>query len=467
MRAQQRRPMIRQLAQPLVASAWANLVRRCRPDVRTLLSRGAARSLRESLVARLSFTGEQAAAWLYRATENTPGVRMASDADVQRALFASGREAATARFLQRFPALRSLWTTQVECWVDFAEELLCRAREFYKRGREISTTRPMISFLGLDLSDLHDGNRSVAQVRFQDGTSWFYKPRSGEPEEVWFDLLTQLNANGAPASFYLVKVVCGNGYFWMQEVPHRACRTVDEVCRFFFRAGALVCLVHRLGGADYHAGNLIACGEHPVIIDCETFFHPASKLPTRWRREEGSVLRTGMLPIQRNGVENVDSVSAFGRRSPGQHAVRRGRRIASADDFSDEIMAGFCAMNSYLSSAPGWTVFQAAANRLQRCDLRRLYRPTPTYYRILSESLAPSCLRDSRTRGEFLRRACRRGPTPRRYLPQEVAALAKADIPAIRAKAAPLRDYTNETLARDVRELRSALGAVISRRASR
>jgi lantibiotic modifying enzyme len=104
-------------------------------------------------------------------------------------------------------------------------------------------------------------------------------------------------------------------------------------------------------------------------------------------------------------------------------------------------------------------VLQSYANRLQRCNLRRLYRPTETYDRILSESVAPRCLRDSKTRREFLRRACKSGPTPRRYLPQEVAALAKADVPAIRAKAALLRNYTKQAFARDVTELRLALGA--------
>lgn len=62
-------------------------------------------------------------------------------------------------------------------------------------------------------------------------------------------------------------------------------------------------LLYLIGAIDFHHENLIACGEHPVLIDLETLFHPdleARELtPDRERPVSSlwdSVLRIGLLP---------------------------------------------------------------------------------------------------------------------------------------------------------------------------
>ena len=41
--------------------------------------------------------------------------------------------------------------------------------------------------------------------------------------------------------------------------------------RFYRRQGALLALLYALEATDFHAENLIASGEFPVLIDLETF----------------------------------------------------------------------------------------------------------------------------------------------------------------------------------------------------
>src|SRR5262249_13080807 len=43
---------------------------------------------------------------------------------------------------------------------------------------------------------------------------------------------------------------------------------------FYRRQGAYLALLYALEATDFHNENLIAAGEHPVLIDLESLFHP-------------------------------------------------------------------------------------------------------------------------------------------------------------------------------------------------
>jgi hypothetical protein len=51
--------------------------------------------------------------------------------------------------------------------------------------------------------------------------------------------------------------------------------------------------VHALGGGDVHADNVRACGQHPVVVDCEVLLRPRRASTAGGR---ASVLETGWLP---------------------------------------------------------------------------------------------------------------------------------------------------------------------------
>jgi len=79
----------------------------------------------------------------------------------------------------------------------------------------------------------------------------------------------------------------------------------DEVRRFYQRQGAYVAVLYLLEGTDFHSGNLIACGEHPVLVDLEALFHsqkidpePTERTADRIARQtiSNSVLCTDLLP---------------------------------------------------------------------------------------------------------------------------------------------------------------------------
>ncbi len=93
----------------------------------------------------------------------------------------------------------------------------------------------------------------------------------------------------------------------VEYVEHQACENEAAAQRFYQRAGMLLCWLYALRGIDCHYQNLIASGEHLVLVDLETLLDPEVKLidnsldaqemeSTAGQQFYDSVLRTGLLP---------------------------------------------------------------------------------------------------------------------------------------------------------------------------
>ena len=127
-----------------------------------------------------------------------------------------------------------------------------------------------------------------------------------------------------------------DGYGWVEYAAPEACPDEATVERYYQRVGALTCLVYLLQGADCHAENLIAAGEHPILVDCETLLNPqpraADAYEDRWtaitqRLLHDSVLSGALLPG--SGADAYDRPGTAcgicdGRREPRE---RRGRWV--------------------------------------------------------------------------------------------------------------------------------------------
>src|SRR5690606_9751936 len=116
-------------------------------------------------------------------------------------------------------------------------------------------------------------------------------------------LLTWLNARGAEPVFRTLEVLDRGDHGWVEFVSPAACGSEEEVGRFYRRQGGYLALLHLLEATDFHYENLIAAGEHPVLVDLETLFHPGVEGSELQRSEErvglaiqDTVLRVGLLP---------------------------------------------------------------------------------------------------------------------------------------------------------------------------
>ena len=209
--------------------------------------------------------------------------------------------AAAQGLLRQYPVLARQVVETVSRWVDYSLEILGhlaadadRLREAFSPGRGLGVLTEAQTGQG----DAHRGRRSVALLRFDSGLGLVYKPRPLTMDAAFQDLLEWTGARGFAPAFRRLRVLDVDGHGWAERVEAAPCASAEEVARFYLRQGGYLALLYALSAIDMHHENLIAVGEHPVLVDLEALFHPVDE--TLGREDQGlapdTVLRIGFLP---------------------------------------------------------------------------------------------------------------------------------------------------------------------------
>ncbi|HTT70594.1 MAG TPA: type 2 lanthipeptide synthetase LanM family protein, partial [Anaeromyxobacteraceae bacterium] len=320
--------------------------------------------------------------------------------------------------------------------------------------------------------DSHRQGRSVLIARFSSGFRVVYKPRALALDQHFQELLAWLNARGHEPPLRLLQVIDRQQYGWVEYVDHSGCATPQEVERFYRRQGAYLALLYALDATDFHMDNLIAQGEHPMLLDLEALFHarvggtvvpnPAHQLALRVL--ENSVLRIGLLPrriwanAESEGVDMSGLGAVAGQMSPfrvpqwqktGTDEMHLGRErvpmeggrnrptLAGAEvdvlDHAEAICLGFAATYRLLEEhraellAPGGPLARFSAD-----EVRAILRPTHLYGVLLRESVHPNVLRNALERAQLFDRlwiSAEHLTHLARAIPAEVDDLDQGDIP--------------------------------------
>jgi len=340
------------------------------------------------------------------------------------------------RLFLEYPVVARYLATRLSQWVDAAREFLLRLEadqaELERRFNQCESLGPVIK-LDPGLSDGHRAGRTAFRVHFAAGVRLIYKPKMITVETAYWDLLDWINRNAGLLPLRTVQVLARSAYGWVEEVKPASCQTPREVEAFYYRAGMLVSLIYALMGSDCHQENLIAAGEHPVLIDHETLLQPRIRSIGSAGSEgpmsragrffyEDSVFRTGMLPrweIRPSG-ESYD-VSGLGgtevqlthrRRKTWEHVNTDAMQLGLAPIFSrptdnvvilngekvqaalyvKQMAAGFEQMYRFLQARGPEMV---GPNGLLRnwSGLRFVFRDTAIYGSMLKRLYSPRCLR--------------------------------------------------------------------------
>ena len=213
-----------------------------------------------------------------------------------------------AAFFREYSVLGRLTTELMQHWVEASSEFLTRFIQDYGRLQRtlISSQAGRIASISAGLSDPHDDSRCVLSMTFEDGSQLIYKPRDLTVDLAFENLLNWLEQRGLPLSLKMPQVLnCGN-YGWVEYIKADPCPDTDAVDRYYRRAGQLLALLYGLGAIDFHYENIIAHGEYPVLIDCETVLHPRLNITTREMATPGMIaddwlsqtaLGVGLLPV--------------------------------------------------------------------------------------------------------------------------------------------------------------------------
>lgn len=327
---------------------------------------------------------------------------------------------------------------------------------------------PLVQLDG-GVGDSHRGGRSVLIAKFKSGFQIVYKPKSLAVDEHFQQFLEWLNKHNDGLSFRTARVLDRGAYGWTEFIEAHSCTNVDELKRFYERQGGYLALLYALEATDFHYENLIAAGEHPVLIDLESLFHPHAGDVTQAEGQLGSsmfysVLRVGLLPQriwfnnEQEGVELSGLGGAPGQLTPNgipywekagtdeMHMMRKrvpmqgGQNRPSVNgsdvnplDYNAEIARGFSSIYRLLIRRRDELLSEdGPLARFASDEVRFIMRPTRVYGLLLHESFHPDVLRNGLDRDRFFDRLWV-GVEQRPYLTRVVASeqqdLHEGDIP--------------------------------------
>lgn len=386
-------------------------------------------------------------------------------------------------FFQQYAVLGRLIATAVDFWVEATAEFIQRLQA--DKSEIASLLNVTKNYLGKitdisgSLSDFHNRGRSVLILTFTSEKKLVYKPKNLGIEVIYNQLLHWCNQQSAPLPFKVIRLLDCHTYGWVLDyVEQQPCEDEAAAQRFYQRAGMLLCLLYVLGGNDCHYENLIASGEHPVLIDAETLLHPQAnpiegsvqsiaEMTEIEQQFQDSVLRTGLLPRWDFSADKrvAYDISAMGSVNPQQAPWRVPRWKAvntdemhlayekvelnvqanvpilhgvalSPNDYLEEIVMGFRQMYEFLSDRRSALL----ANHdfltlLQTQQIRYIFRPTNFYHLLLEKTLVPEFLRCGIERSIELDIVCQtcltseQKPLAWGILRSEIQALEQLDIP--------------------------------------
>jgi type 2 lantibiotic biosynthesis protein LanM len=382
---------------------------------------------------------------------------------------------------QAYPVLGRLVATTVDFWVsaiaDFLQHLNTDLADLQQTFADSAPLR-QVTQVESSLSDAHHQMRTVIALTFDSGLKLIYKPRDLGLEVAYQHLLAWCNERSELLPFKMLRVLDRKTHGWVEYVEQLPCQDELAAERFYQRSGMLLCLLYVLRTTDCHYGNLIASGEHLVLVDMEALMHPTADLLVEgWdsinvqndssQQFWDSVLRTGLLPqwelnkqnrvaFDISGLGSVDPQQAP-RKMPRWKAINTddmrlvyesvtlplGANVPTLDgtplspnDYLPQLLEGFERMYRFLLQYQGALLKSDSPLLKLKCQrVRFVFRATQTYDAIKQKSLSPQFLRSGIDRSielDVLSRAFLVSPTkPKAWaiLQAERKSLEQLDIP--------------------------------------
>ena len=335
--------------------------------------------------------------------------------------------------LAEYPVLAEQIESKLERWVEYSLEFLRHLCEDWEDLREtfFASEPGMLARARFGAGDTHRGGRSVIITEFSGGARLVYKPRALAVDEHFNELLGWLNENGAEPRFRALKSLDRGRHGWTEFVARAQCVTPQEVTRFYQRQGAYLAVLYALEAADFHCENLIAAGEHPLLIDLEAVFHPRFEEDGREDNAYGalgySALKVGLLPSRFWIGEKKQSLDMSGLGSAAGQLIPRGvadwenadtdeMRLVkkamempgaenrpvfdghevNALDYADAIADGFARMYRIFLRHRDSAL--DLVKKFAQDELRVIVRGTHVYAAVLYESYHPDVLRNAADR---------------------------------------------------------------------
>lgn len=348
-----------------------------------------------------------------------------------------------------YPMLARLIGTTLVNWTIACAELIERLEDDWDElaafaGFPIVGT--MVDDIRCGLSDSHHGGRSVFILKFAGGVRVVYKPRElGLEREL--RVLAESLSRTCSIDIVMPRVLLRPEYGWTEFVADERDGVALSNEVFWKSAGALMGLLHIVGGRDAHAENVVVTKAGPVLIDAEVMFSashaleaesPVAEVAERIRAMDNLVTATGLLPQWTRlecGPESYADASGLGALFPegsGQSWCTAGPRtnwlavnsdqmrprtapktdtaahepqseaansraaalplnLGITDELIAAVLDGF--ERIYRAAGSEHAEMKRAIGRFADAKWRLIHRPTRVYHLLLREALHPRRLR--------------------------------------------------------------------------
>jgi type 2 lantibiotic biosynthesis protein LanM len=172
--------------------------------------------------------------------------------------------------------------------------------------------------INLSTGDSHEQGKSVSILSFGD-KKLVYKPKNLEISIAFEKFIDWYTSNSDLLAIKIPKGIYREHYAFNEFIIPNYCNSELEVENFYLRYGYLNALCYLLSMNDLHLENIIADGEHPVIVDIETIFQIIPNLENKTIYSElikylevDSVSNSCLLPKQINmGIGEKIELSAL------------------------------------------------------------------------------------------------------------------------------------------------------------
>jgi lantibiotic modifying enzyme len=352
---------------------------------------------------------------------------------------------------KKFPVLAGLWSQLIRQWRENSTEFLQRiADDRVALSRVFFEGKPLGDVLDIrcGLSDAHHGGRAVALIEFEAGPV-IYKPRPGEGEWQWHSLVEWMNSHGFEPKLRAARVLRRASYCWMEYAASGPCKNPAGTRRFYKRIGGIIAMAYLIRAVDCHRENIVASGEHPVLVDADALWHVSSV--TKTQDALSQLYRTGFFP-------NSDPRSLQSRSSALGGMPDATRHKA-------EILRGFAsAWRCLLESEAARLALARRLRLIRSTDRRWIYRATASYDAIRKASLQPAALRSGVERHLLIDRQCARASVAPAVIQAETDALKQLDIPYfLRRTNEQMPDESGTTQREALKALERALSSIRSK----
>ena len=160
----------------------------------------------------------------------------------------SSKDEGINNFFSRYSGLNDSLEKKIQLTISIIEEILYR----YEIDKNIIKDKFKINgniiSIKHSLGDYHNG-KTVCLLKFEKGLV-VYKPRNSFVDELYNDLLDIVSKNDI--QMMKIETINRDDYSWHEYISHYECSNMEQVHRFYYRAGVNLAIFYAIGTNDIH-----------------------------------------------------------------------------------------------------------------------------------------------------------------------------------------------------------------------